>query len=449
MDEFARDLNTALEESSDRRMHESKVRRNKTWKCRARRKSKSGLGLGNSMQKSSAKSEDSESSLETWTHGQMDFSSNGSYHHTDSDDRSYKINHHDHLLTSWRHYSANVAESDSVNENLNPSREPRRKRKFKRMAVDPPLVAENKYATLSDGTVLPQKSKSMHNLKSSKFSKLSIKPSKFSKLTVSRFSSKMENLCMDFGNAATPSGKRKRAHEKSIECSSCDCKGVIIGKKNFDSVKTSSNPFLHVENSNSKLFDINSSGLSSSESECGPFTNDESIEADDEQSDFFQEFESSGIQNFSPWWENDDKQFPDSKIQKRLTENFFDISKTPKQVEKSENERQIRAGRRRLGNKISTEACEKEKLSYLPSSKEYKCFPPSSVDNCIAKSVPNEKKKRKGMPSSMSSMHGFSETSTVPDLNADVPVLKNMDWRTCAGLCRPEDAILSSIKINK
>lgn len=235
MDELAKDLTTALDESSDRRIHEVKVKRSKSWKCRS--KSKCGI-LGSSVPKSSTKSEDSESSLDNWIQRQMDFSTNGSYQHTDSDDILHKVNHHNYHLNSWRHCAPNVGESDSVNENLHPSREPRRKRKFKRMAIDPPSVAEQDFAALPSISSFSQKNKRPRSLKTHKVSKLLVKAPR--RTTVSQLSAEMENICKDFGNAASSSGKRKRcAHERSIECSGCDCKEFMASKGNSDGCRFS------------------------------------------------------------------------------------------------------------------------------------------------------------------------------------------------------------------
>lgn len=64
-------------------------------------------------------------------------------HQSDSDDLLQR-------LCAWRHRQTNAAESDSVNENFLPSSRPqRRKRKFKRMAVDlqPPTDDANVQVT--------------------------------------------------------------------------------------------------------------------------------------------------------------------------------------------------------------------------------------------------------------------------------------------------------------
>ncbi|GFQ79627.1 g-patch domain-containing protein [Trichonephila clavata] len=367
MNELAKDLNDALDASSDIQNVDS----TRKHKCRTYVKTKNVPGFGNSLGKTcQPKSDDSESSIEAWIQGKLSFSTN----HTDTDDRwGCKVNSRDYRISEWRQYAPNLGESDSLNENLCQSRESRRKRKFKRMTVDPPYVAENEGATLPCVAAFSQKNKRLRNRKSTKLSKLSVKSTKLSKIkTVSQFSSKMDDFNMDFKNTVTSSGKRKRcAHERSVECNGCDCKGTNAGKG------IASYPCRHLECSNSKSQDINSSSLSSSESECEALTNDESREADDEHSDFFQESgPSCGVPNFSMWWDEnnlipDDEQFSDPKFD-AISERFCDLSEAAKGMfPERYKRRQIRSGRRRLGNRVvSTDCNTEEMLPYRPFTNE-------------------------------------------------------------------------------
>lgn len=442
MNELAKDLNDALDASSDIQNIDS----TRKHKCRSYTKTKGGLVLRNCLAKTNLpKSDDSESSIDTWVQGQLGFSAN----HTDADDRwGCKVNSHDYPITTWRQYATNLGESDSLNENLCQSRELRRKRKFKRMTVDPPYVAENESATLPCLSTFSQKCKRLRNRKSTKLSKLSTKSSKLSKIkTVSQLSPKMEDFRMDFKSTATSSGKRKRcAHERSIECNGCDCKGMITGKG------ITLYPCRHLGCSNSKSQDINSSGLSSSDSECEVLTNDESREADDEHSDFFQESgPTCGVPNFSMWWDDndlipDDEQFSNPKLAAILSESFCDLSEAAKRMYAVNAERykrrgrQIKSGRRRLGNRVvSTDCNTDEILPYQPFTDEVSCF--SSVDSCLTK-IPNEKKKRKGMPSSISA-HEFGDitTNNIPDTNMSFQVFKNMGNVPGAVLGRSSEGI--------
>ncbi|GFY75491.1 g-patch domain-containing protein [Trichonephila inaurata madagascariensis] len=441
MNELAKDLNEALDASSDIQ----NVDNTRKHKCRAFVKTKSLPSFGNSSLKmNQPKSDDSESSIDTWIQGKLSFSTN----HTDTDDRwGCKVNSHDYPISTWRQYAANVGESDSLNENLCQSRELRRKRKFKRMSVDPPYVAENESATLPCVTTFSQKNKRLRNRKSTKLSKLSVKSPKLSKIkTVSPFSSKMDDFSMDFKNTVTSSGKRKRcAHERSVECNGCDCKGMKAGKG------IASYPCRHSECSNSKSQDFNSSGLSSSESECEALTNDESREADDEHSDFFQESGPSyGVPNFSMWWDEndlipDDEQFSDPKFDAILSEKFCDLSEAAKRMfAERYKRRQIKSGRRRLGNRVvSTDCNTEEMLPCRPFTNEISCIS-SSVDSCLTR-TPNEKKKRKGMPSSVSA-HEFLEVpvSNIPSTNLNFQVHKN--WVPGAILGRSGEGIISPTK---
>ncbi|GFT23220.1 g-patch domain-containing protein [Nephila pilipes] len=452
MDELSKDLNDALDASSDIQNIDSA----RKLKCRTHTKTKTGPILGSYLAKSSLlKSDDSESSLDIWIQGQMDFSTNGSYHHTDTDDKLGKLNSHEYPLTAWRQYAANLGESDSLNENFNQSRESRRKRKFKRMTVDPPYVAEKDSETLPCVTIFSQKSKRLRNLKSSKMSKLYVKSSKLAKIkSVSQLPSKMKEYDMDFKNTATSSGKRKRcAHERSVECNGCDCKGMNAGKG------IASYPCRHLECSNSKSHDFNSSGLSSSESECEVLTNDESREADDEHSDFFQESGPTyGVPSFSHWWDDDDlipddDQFSDKKFAALLSEKYPDLQETAKKLYAANAERlkqrgrQIRSGRRRLGNRMVSSGCNTDEIiPYQHFSNEDICFS-ASVDSCLTKTIPNEKKKRKKMPSSVS-VHGFGEipTTSIPETSLGFQALKNIGWIPSTGLGRSGEGIISPVK---
>ncbi|KAG8202113.1 hypothetical protein JTE90_010474 [Oedothorax gibbosus] len=436
MDELARDLTTALDEPTDRRI-DGKVRRSKSWKCRSRSK---GSLLGSSLPKSSTKSEDSESSIDNWVQRQMDFSTNGSYQHTDSDDLMSKAHKHGFHLNKWRQCTPNMAESDSVNENLLPSREHRRKRKFKRMAIDPPSAAEQNFAALPGIASFTPKNKRPRSLKAHKISKILAKSPKFSKrLAVSQLSAEMENICKDFKNAATSSGKRKRcAHERSTECSGCDCKEFIANKGNSPGCGLAST-CRHMKYVNSKAHEISSSGLSSSDSDY-EVQNEESREADDEQSDFFQESgPTCGIPSTSPWWEESPFEPNEKQMLDPNFPNFFQLSESAKsiystQMDKFKNERQIRSGRRRLEKELSSISSNpNELLPYMPSRNEKVCHS-LIADSCFTKTPsPNEKKKWKGMPNSPGFRFGYGEsTGCISESNPGLQSVKKLGFKTSA-----------------
>ncbi|XP_035204518.1 G patch domain-containing protein 2-like, partial [Stegodyphus dumicola] len=324
MDQLAQDLSNALDGTSDL-LSCNKVKKGKTWKCRSKPKC-CLIALGSSVPKSSAVSEDSDSSLDNQVPQQMEISMHIARQWSDSDEIISKVNKHNCHLSSWRHCATSMGESDSVNENFQSSREPRRKRKFKRMTVDPPSTADHEFQCLSNVSLFSQKHKRLCNIKSSKISKHSIKSSKLSKLSVSQLSAEMENICRNF--TAASCGKRKRcSHERSIECNSNDCKEATSGKNSIDAYRCS-NPHRSVEYVIDRACDASSSGVSSSDSECG-LTNDESREADDEQSDFFHEpGPVSGVPGFPPLWHDNQlmSDISDPKFKLVLSENIYDVS---------------------------------------------------------------------------------------------------------------------------
>ncbi|XP_015912657.1 G patch domain-containing protein 2 [Parasteatoda tepidariorum] len=263
---FTRALSSALDESSERLIRASRPRKNKTWKYQKAKneKVKKSNCVSKSI-KSSAKS-DSDSSLDNWIDHQMDVSRKVFSHCTDSDEFNKSFPN----FPEWR-TCLSIGESDSITESAHRTRIPRRKRKFKRMAIDSP--AKNTFIPISRSDVLSPKSKRNRNPKLQKNLKVQVKGNNVSKLPCPRIASKMKRVCPNVSRESSAYGKRKRKVKK-FEC-------------NFY------NPNLHPLTWESADFVIDSSEdclasrHSSSESECELSTNDESREADDEQSDFF------------------------------------------------------------------------------------------------------------------------------------------------------------------
>jgi len=158
-----------------------------------------------------------------------------SIYHSDSDDISGAPQSIPFALLSK--HLMNL-ESDSVNENFTPGRPfTRRKRKFKKMIVDPDV----------------------------------------------KFSSQMTSSC----SHSSSSEKRRTGRNSTSMPRNCGSLILAIGKR-----KRSNREIIagHQGTSNIKSMDIDvassSSSISSSESEAGIFTNDEGREGDDEQSDW-------------------------------------------------------------------------------------------------------------------------------------------------------------------
>lgn len=368
MDELVQDLSNALEETSYSRVSPNKSKKGRIWKRRS--KSTGNLiTLGSSLPKSSAVSEDSESSLDDRIRWKMEITTNGTQPHSDSDE----VLPPRQQLTTWRHCVANMVESDSVNENFLPSRPHRRKRKFKRMAVDPQPISCSEIIPSSAITCSIQKTKKVRSLRALKNKAKLLKAC----------DADTENMCGDGFIDMEPlglCGKRKRSmRERSIECAGYGDKHNFRMSGKFLVSSSVTTPFFcddgcsswHNKHQlmeyedpegNKTRLEGSSSSLSSSESDGGIITNDEGREADDEQSDFFHESgPAAGISGIDSWWEDEkfitvDSHEMDSKFQAILSGSFEHLSEAAKHAYHAKVShltaragREIRAGRRRLG----------------------------------------------------------------------------------------------------
>ncbi|XP_035718365.1 G patch domain-containing protein 2-like isoform X1 [Vespa mandarinia] len=237
-------------------------------------------------------------------------------------------------------------ESDSVNENFIPRTNTRRKRKFKKMAVDSDSNPSTSQTVTIMSTTLGGKKRVLRNDCKNKY-------------------------------GAIWCGKRKRScRERSTDCemrslkpnrtSKSKIRGKIQGEDTVDCSR------------------ISSSSISSSDSENGIITNDEDREGDDEQSDWIVE---------SNWWDDgdstsEDKLGTDSTFQMILHGSFehsTDESRKRyrqrvKRIREGLTGREIRAGRRHVDNKpgysIITSANEKvSRFLQDPTQSELKLHP--------------------------------------------------------------------------
>ncbi|CAN8000582.1 unnamed protein product [Ixodes hexagonus] len=219
-------------------------------------------------------------------------------------------------LCAWRHRQSNAAaaESDSVNENFLP-RPQRRKRKLKRMAVDPPSVPQVCRRPLA-------KSETSLTLDLSRL-KGRATPASPARLSSS------SSLC----------GKRKRSvRERSLE----SLARVHRRSECCDSMDTGDGAAAKPHGE--------SSSLSSSESDAGVLTNDEGREGDDEQSDFFHEAgPACGIPTgVVAWW---DEEGPLAQLGAHF-QAILGASLAPHMPHPHRDGREIRSGRRRLGKSV-------------------------------------------------------------------------------------------------
>lgn len=205
-----------------------------------------------------------------------------------------------------------VAESDSLNETASPLRpHTRRKRRFKRMAVDPePVVHVGLELDEANSQQNPSLVGQQKSFSFSTFASSSI----FAKPRQRKVKKKPVNV------QKVPSiiiGKRKRnVRERSIECelekislnsspdtgtasnlsaACCSAASLVVGHLNSDSMDLDMK----------QLEQISSSSVSGSESDPGFYTYDDGREADDEQSDWYQENGPTWGVPGNPWWERD------------------------------------------------------------------------------------------------------------------------------------------------
>ncbi|XP_012278918.1 G patch domain-containing protein 2 isoform X2 [Orussus abietinus] len=237
-------------------------------------------------------------------------------------------------------------ESDSVNENSVPRTNMRRKRKFKRMAVD----SDSNPSTSQAAAIITN--------------------------SVGKKKRMFRNDCRNrYGTIWC--GKRKRScRERSIDCEMRSPKPTRISKSKSRG-KIQSEDAMDCSR-------VSSSSISSSDSEAGIITNDEDCEGDDEQSDWIGE---------SGWFEegesiNEDKVTSDPAFQAILQGSFEHLTDEVRKMYKQRiqwirdglNGREIRAGRRHVDNKpgysIITSANEKvSRFLQDPTQSELKLHP--------------------------------------------------------------------------
>ncbi|XP_033208077.1 G patch domain-containing protein 2 isoform X2 [Belonocnema kinseyi] len=331
MEALVHDLTLALEESSN----SANVRRR--WGIRRRARS-----TGNIRKSSISANKHSDDSSSSVCDLRISKNASSSKYQSDSDD----TNHTKRFARFSNLNNASNFESDSVNENFMPRTNTRRKRKFKRMAID------------SDSN--PSTSQAVTIISSSVGKKKRV------------FRNDCENR---YG--AIWCGKRKRScRERSTDCEMRSPKPSRASKsKNREKVR------------GEDAMDcsrVSSSSISSSDSEAGIVTNDEDREGDDEQSDWIGE---------SSWWDDtesisEDKVATDPTFQAILHGSFEHLSdevrKSYKQriqwIRDGINGREIRAGRRHVDNKpgysIITSANEKvSRFLQDPNQSELKLHP--------------------------------------------------------------------------
>ncbi|CAL1528408.1 unnamed protein product [Lymnaea stagnalis] len=341
MDELVQDLTTALEETANVGRPGTSQAEGANSSTYPRRYVKKRRGLrrpaaNNYYWKRGTISEASESSVDE--HPIRDYA--GNVIHSDSDD----------LAACQRIPKLTVplvdpvppVESDSFTENLSPLRPQRRRRKFKTMAVDSSPLTDH----------IPSDADSASGDKQLGRRKEESPAGGVDKPNYSGLKGSIPGSYASHSHAVT-AGKRKRSSKSRTDYNFCP-------NRDFPS---------HGVSSNMDRMEIASisqeSSLSSSEFDSDLNANNEDTrEADDEQSDFFHEpGPACGIPDIVPWWENervtDEPLRIDSDFEKILTGTFAHLPKFSNQSFKarvgklmSGTGREIRLGRRKLKGKM-------------------------------------------------------------------------------------------------
>ncbi|KAG6929157.1 G-patch domain containing 2, partial [Chelydra serpentina] len=305
MEELVHDLVSALEESSEQARggfadtgdHSRSVSSLLKRQARKRRgRKRRSFTSHHPWETSHCLSEGSDSSLEEPSKDYRENHTTNKKDHSDSDDQ---------LLVAKRRPSSNLNnirgkrplwhESDLALDNLG-NRTLRRRRKVKRMAIDPPSEVTNTLTLTQqqDNSRDQEMDNDNRSYQHQEFAKSKVKKRK---LAITRQGPEILD------------------------------EGVVIESEEVNQANKDKMEYEEQKGSDENMSDSESSSLSSSD--AGLFTNDEGRQGDDEQSDWFHENESGGacgITGVGHWWEQDstelEKELPDPVFESILTGAF-------------------------------------------------------------------------------------------------------------------------------
>ncbi|XP_037751647.1 G patch domain-containing protein 2 isoform X2 [Chelonia mydas] len=304
MEELVHDLVSALEESSEQARggfadtgdHSRSVSCLLKRQARKRRgRKRRSFTTHHPWETSHCLSEGSDSSLEEPSKDYREYHSTNKKDHSDSDDQLVAKRRPSSNLNNIRGKRPLWHESDLALDNLG-NRTLRRRRKVKRMAIDPPSEVTN---TL---TLTQQQDNSRDQ--------------------------EMDNDNRSYQHQEFAKSKvKKRKLATTRQGPEILDEGVVIESEEVNQANKDKMEYEEQKGSDENMSDSESSSLSSSD--AGLFTNDEGRQGDDEQSDWFHENESGGacgITGVGHWWEQDstelEKELPDPVFESILTGAF-------------------------------------------------------------------------------------------------------------------------------
>ncbi|XP_044529643.1 G patch domain-containing protein 2 isoform X1 [Gracilinanus agilis] len=306
MEELVHDLVSALEESSEqaRGGFADPGDHSRSLACPLKRQARKRRGrkrrsynIHPPWETGHCLSEGSDSSLEESSKDYRENHNNKKKDHSDSDD---------HMLVAKPGPSSNLNnvrgkrplwhESDLAIDNLGSNRTLRRRRKVKRMAIDPPSEISNSL------TLTPQ-----HENRDQE----------------------MDNDCRPYQYQEFSKNKvKKRKLKITRQGPKIQEDGIVWESEELVQVNKDKMEYEEQKGSDEIMSESDSSSLSSTD--AGLFTNDEGRQGDDEQSDWFYEKESGGacgITGVIPWWQTEEatelgKELPDPVFQSILSGSF-------------------------------------------------------------------------------------------------------------------------------
>eukprot|EP00062_Callorhinchus_milii_P018728 gi/632972526/ref/XP_007902702.1/ PREDICTED: G patch domain-containing protein 2 isoform X3 [Callorhinchus milii] len=425
MEELVHDLVSALEETSEQtrgcaefgdetRSSAACLLKRQARKRRGRkRRSDTGHHI---LEHGHCLSEGSESSLDEAIRDYRENNNN----YSDSDD---------HLIVAKRLSSLNVTavrgkrhswhESDSITDSNLAGRSLRRRRKVKRMAIDPPAEVSDALHPLTQGKAQamdPERHQASPN-------QLHLQVQEISKDKIT---------------------KRKLSSTRGLEIQD---EGVVVESEEMCNTNKDKMEYEEQKGSDDNMSDSESSSLSSSD--AGLFTNDEGRQGDDEQSDWFYEGETGGacgIAGVIPWWEQEDalaleRELPDPVFESILTGSFPLMSQAAQRGFQARlsrlpgmSNRIGRKGPRKLSTKINTPGSgSNERLVHFSQDPHHQEQTNVHLGSLCTGDI---KRRRKAAPPPGPSAAAFigENAHPIPDSNIGSRMMQSMGWIPGTGL---------------